>query len=197
MNTSRTDKNKSKCFIYSARQILKGNCFLQGLSVMRHKVLGDTRIGASHWAQWDLSGGSLLPTKHSYPVSCIIFYHKNKMMALLFLFTIRRLDPTIESQGFSNNWVFMMLLHYLNAGQEKLDLFQSKNYVMISSLEIRCIRIHSKQSLWIDRTSLPLRYLARHSKDYPTRNKMINSSQFFLTEFYMINRICRICRILI
>ena len=65
------------------------------------------------------------------------------MMAVLFLFTIRRLDPIIESQGFSNNWVFMMLLHYLNAGQEKLDLFQSKNYVMIFSLEIRCIRIHS------------------------------------------------------
>ena len=74
-----------------------------------------------------------------------------------FFLPIRRLDSTIESQDFSNNWVFMMLLHYLNAGQEKLDLFQFKKYVMIFSLEIRCVPIHSKQSLWIARTSWPLR----------------------------------------
>ena len=72
-----------------------------------------------------------------------------------------------------------MLLHYLDTGQKKLDLFQSKNYVMIFSLEIRCIRIHSKQSLWIAWTSLPLRYLARHSKDHPTQNKIINIQRVF------------------
>ena len=51
---------------------------------------------------------------------------KNKMMVVLFLFTIRRLDPSIESQGFSNNWVFMILLHYLKEDQKEFDVFQSQ-----------------------------------------------------------------------
>ena len=122
---------------------------------------------------------------------------KNKMMAVLFLFTIMRLDPAIESQGFSNNWVFMILLHYLKEGQKEFDVFQSQE-LSFNFLLRNQMYSHSQKTIFMNSLHLfaPALIGQAQFKIAMHKIKSITSREFFLIEFYRINRICKICRIL-